>query len=241
MAPNPASTKQRLISAAEQLFASRGIDGVSLREINAAAGQRNSTALQYHFVDRAGLVRAVLAKHHADIEAIRHEMLDLYEEVGGGDLRALAGALVRPSATKLSDLDGGRAYLRIHAQVVNLVDRHPHRSSDVAIGDLSDSTNRWRYLVAPLLPDVAVRRLHHRFTAIRLSATELARRAAVAPRRDDRLFISHLIDVIAVTLATPMSEETAGLLHARAVRADVAGEPVLKPRVAPAPSPPAAR
>jgi AcrR family transcriptional regulator len=222
MAPNPETTKQRLVSAAEELFAARGIDGVSLREINAAAGQRNSTALQYHFVDRGGLVRAVLAKHHVDIELLRHEMLDLYEEVGEGDLRALAGALVRPSATKLRDADGGRAYLRIHSQVVNLPDRFggassTSNSSSVGPGldDLSDSINRWRYLVAPLLPDVAVRRLHHRFTAIRLSATELARRAAAAPRRDDRLFVSHLIDVIAATLATPMSEETAALLQAR--------------------------
>jgi AcrR family transcriptional regulator len=222
MAPNPETTKQRLVSAAEDLFAARGIDGVSLREINTAAGQRNSTALQYHFVDRGGLVRAVLAKHHGDIELLRHEMLDLYEEVGEGDLRALAGALVRPSATKLRDADGGRAYLRIHAQVVNLPDRfggasRTSNSSSVGPGldDLSDSINRWRYLVAPLLPDVAVRRLHHRFTAIRLSATELARRAAAAPRRDDRLFVSHLNDVIAATLATPMSEETAALLQAR--------------------------
>ena len=181
MAPNPESTKQRIVSAAEQLFATRGIEGVSLREINAAAGQRNSTALQYHFVDRAGLVRAVLAKHHVEIEALRHDMLDVYEEVGHGDLRSLAGALVRPSATKLSDPDGGRAYLCIHAQVVNMADRYTRSASEVSAGDLADSINRWRHLVAPLLPEVAVRRLHHRFTAIRLSATELARRAAAAP------------------------------------------------------------
>lgn len=218
MAPNPESTKQRIVSAAEQLFATRGIEGVSLREINAAAGQRNSTALQYHFVDRAGLVRAVLAKHHVEIEALRHDMLDVYEEVGHGDLRSLAGALVRPSATKLSDPDGGRAYLCIHAQVVNMADRYTRSASEVSAGDLADSINRWRHLVAPLLPEVAVRRLHHRFTAIRLSATELARRAAAAPRRDDRLFVSHLIDVITAALTTPMSEETAALLHAKAVR-----------------------
>ena len=63
MAPNPETTRRQLVSAAETLFAERGIEGVSLREINAAAGMRNATALQYHFHDRYGLVKAVLAKH----------------------------------------------------------------------------------------------------------------------------------------------------------------------------------
>ncbi|MFC7646901.1 TetR family transcriptional regulator [Streptosporangium lutulentum] len=37
MPPNPGATSRRLVAAAEQLFAERGIDGVSLREINTAA------------------------------------------------------------------------------------------------------------------------------------------------------------------------------------------------------------
>src|SRR4051812_12600350 len=119
MAPNPESTKQQLIAAAETLFAQRGIEGVSLREINGAAGQKNSTALQYHFVDRRGLVRAVLDKHTPDVDRTRHEMLDEYERAGRDDLRELAAALVRPSAAKLADPDGGRAYLQVNAQVPN--------------------------------------------------------------------------------------------------------------------------
>jgi AcrR family transcriptional regulator len=41
-----ASTRDRIISAAEQLFAERGLDGVSLREINRAAGAGRSGALR---------------------------------------------------------------------------------------------------------------------------------------------------------------------------------------------------
>ena len=211
MAPNPESTKQRLIAAAEMLFAERGIEGVSLREINSAAGQKNSTALQYHFVDRRGLVRAVLAKHTPDIDLARHAMLDGYVAEGHDDLRQLAAALVRPSASKLSDLDGGRDYLQVNAQVLN----RPQLRFDQAKSNVSDSVNRWRQLVGPLLPDVAVRRLHHRFTAIRVSSTELARRAADTTRRDDQLFTSHLIDLVAALLAAPVSEETAAMLRAR--------------------------
>src|SRR5215813_4360571 len=125
MPPNPEATRQQLITAAEQLFAERGIDGVSLREVNLTAGQRNSTALQYHFGDRNGLVRAVLAKHHPDVEARRHALLDEYESSADDDVRTLAGALVRPLASKLSDRDGGRAYLRIMAELTSRYDQAP--------------------------------------------------------------------------------------------------------------------
>lgn len=233
MAPNPESTKQRLISAAETLFAERGIEGVSLREINAAAGQKNSTALQYHFRNRFGLLVAVLAKHHVDVEARRNELLDLYEERravdGVDDLRALAEALVRPSATKLADPDGGRPYLRIHSQVINRPD-WPWDASRNQPTDPNDSIVRWRQLVGPLLPDVAVRRLHHRFTAMRVSATELARRAASAPRRDDQLFTSHLVDLVTALLAAPVSPQTAQLLRERSRDTrDVEVEPAIDP------------
>ena len=212
MAPNPEATRQRLITAAEALFAVRGIDGVSLREINAASGLRNATALQYHFGDRAGLVRAVLAKHHAAVEAVRHGLLDEYREHAVDDLRALAEALVRPSAAKLADPEGGRHYLRIHAEVLNRPDLD---AQQVASSNPRDSINRWRQMVGPLLTETAVRRLHHRFTAVRLSATELARRAAAAPRRDDQLFLSHLVDLVTAVLDAPVSHQTTELLRRR--------------------------
>ncbi|WP_084958452.1 TetR/AcrR family transcriptional regulator [Thermoactinospora rubra] len=217
MPPSAEATCRRLVSAAEQLFAERGIEAVSLREINAAAGQRNSTALQYHFGDRAGLLRAVLAKHQPGIERHRHRLLDEYEAAAGpagfpdaaAARRALAGALVRPLAAKLADPDGGRAYLRIMEEIV-------HRRRDLPMDPEADtSVNRWRALVAPLLPEVAVRRLHQRFMAIRVTHVELARRAGGPEGRDDRLFTSHLIDVVAAVLATEVSQETARLLAER--------------------------
>ncbi|MEN3541003.1 helix-turn-helix domain-containing protein [Microbispora sp. ZYX-F-249] len=209
------TTVRRLVDAAERLFAERGIDAVSLREINAAAGQRNSTALQYHFGDRAGLLKAVLAKHRPEIEARRHQLLDEYEARGplppAQARRTLAAALVRPAAAKLADPDGGRAYLRVMEQLLH---RMPPGLPDDGGGG---SIGRWRELVAPLLPEAAVR-LHQRFMAIRMTYVELARRAGAAPARDDRLFTSHLIDVVTAVLAGEVSDETARLLAEREQR-----------------------
>jgi AcrR family transcriptional regulator len=207
-----ATTAERLIDAAEILFATRGIEGVSLREINRTAGARNASALQYHFGGRDGLLRAVLAKHHHAVEARRHAMLDAYEADGRADLRALAGALVRPSAAMLADGDGGPAYLRITADLMN----RPHPVIDpAALDDLASSVFRWRTLVAGLLDNDATR-LHRRFVAMRFAAVELARRARSAPHTDDRLFVSHLVDLVAGLLAAPLSAETRRLDAERA-------------------------
>jgi AcrR family transcriptional regulator len=205
-------TAERLVDAAEVLFASHGIEGVSLREINRAAGARNASALQYHFGGRDGLLRAVLAKHHDAVEARRQAMLDAYEADRRADLRALAGALVRPSAAMLADGDGGPAYLQI---VADLMNRPRPVIDSAALDDPASSIYRWRTLVAGLLDNDATR-LHRRFVAMRFAAVELARRARSAPHTDDRLFVSHLVDLVAGLLAAPLSDETLRLDAERA-------------------------
>lgn len=76
-----------MISAAEELFAEWGIDGVSLREITAAAGARNASALNYHFGGRTGLLQALLAKHKPAVESRRHTLLDAYDAGADQELR----------------------------------------------------------------------------------------------------------------------------------------------------------
>jgi len=204
-------TRDRLIAAAEELFADNGIETVSLREIVRASGARNTTALQYHFGNRAGLVQAVLDKHHLDVDVRRHAMLDLYEAEGEANLWALARALVHPLAAKLSDPDGGTAYLQILAELMN---RRQPALDPAAFDDPEDSMFRWRELVAPLLSDDALR-LHRRFVVLRFAVVELARRADSAPHTDDRLFVSHLVDLVAALLSAEPSSQTLRLARAR--------------------------
>ncbi|WP_202125176.1 TetR/AcrR family transcriptional regulator [Actinomadura physcomitrii] len=54
-----ADTRTRLIEVAERLFAERGVNAVSLREIAAAAGQRNTSAVACHFGTKEKLVTAI--------------------------------------------------------------------------------------------------------------------------------------------------------------------------------------
>ena len=57
--PGSAGTRQRLIDAAAVLFAERGFDNVTVREI-CKASNANVAAINYHFGDKAGLYRAVV-------------------------------------------------------------------------------------------------------------------------------------------------------------------------------------
>lgn len=215
MPRNADVTRALLIRAAERLFAERGVDAVSLREINREAAQRNATALQYHFGDKPGLIRAILAKHDAGIDESRNRLLDEAESDGALDLERFSGALVLPAAEKLADPDGGRAYLRIVAQLVN---SYRPRVDPIERTATSDSMKRWRKMVEPAMSPLAVAPLHSRFTARRIMFIELARRAESPRRRDDRLFVSHLIDLVTAILGAPISARTHELLQERAQR-----------------------
>ncbi|MBK7775011.1 MAG: hypothetical protein IPI43_12915 [Sandaracinaceae bacterium] len=62
-------------------------------------------------------------KHTPGIEAARHAMIDALEAgTGEPPLRAWVDALVRPLAAKLDDEDGGRAFLRVQAELMRQPD-----------------------------------------------------------------------------------------------------------------------
>jgi AcrR family transcriptional regulator len=200
-----------LIRAAERLFADRGFETVSLREITRAAGQRNTNALQYHFASRDGLLREVLGRHTRDVSTRRNALLDQYEMVGQSDLRLLVSALVLPLVAKLDDPDGGPAFLQIAAELLSRMTR-PAEGDDpvlIVLRDPENSLQRWLDLVAPMMPQEAVGApLHRRFAAVRLTHAELSRRAKDGPRPDHVLFTHQLTDVVVALLVAPVSDET---------------------------------
>jgi AcrR family transcriptional regulator len=201
------SVRAALIDAAERLFAERGSDRVSLRDITTAAGATNSSAVQYHFGDRRGLVRAVLAKHEAEVDRRRHELLDAYEERGDADIRQLAAALVEPLAAELAT-PGGPGSLQL---VADLYNRPNPTFEPNTLANGESSIDRWRALVEPLLTPQAVR-LHRRFDAMRFTVSELARRARTG-RKDHRVFTSQLTDLVTALLSAPVSDVTSRLLR----------------------------
>jgi len=78
---SPADRRQILLRTAEELFASRGIDAVSLNEINKTAGQRNTSALHYHFGSKEKLIDAIIYQEFDSIVARMNEEFDKLEAV----------------------------------------------------------------------------------------------------------------------------------------------------------------
>jgi AcrR family transcriptional regulator len=99
-----------MILAAEVAFARDGIDGASLRDIAARAGQRNHHAVQYHFGSRDALVQAVFDYRMDQMEAGRGAMLAAAEVHGKlGDLHSIAEILFVPQI-ELIDAYGDYSY-----------------------------------------------------------------------------------------------------------------------------------
>lgn len=119
-------TKERLLAAGERLFAREGIHRVPLREINALAGQRNPSALHYHFGSREGLVEAIMLRHQEAIEAAMSSGIDELEQAGDVGIRDIVTVVVRPLAAKL-DSASGRDFLRILPQVSATLGRNLRR------------------------------------------------------------------------------------------------------------------
>lgn len=211
-------TVSRLRRSAERLFAEHGVDGVSLRQITKEAGQRNVTAVNYHFGSRDGLLRAVLEYHLAELRIRHRTLVDRYLENPPEDpadrLRELADALVMPACAELECAHGGPDFLRIAAEVVNRSDWVV--APGTPISELITHQHGWGDLVEPLMPgsdDAATGRLHRRFAAMRFVYVELGRRARQPqPRRDDRLFASQLTDLVTGLLTAPLSSRTLRLL-----------------------------
>ena len=65
----------RMIDAAERLAAQRGLAALTVQAVQESAGQRNKSAVQYHFGGRQGLVDALLATRMASASARRTSML----------------------------------------------------------------------------------------------------------------------------------------------------------------------
>ena len=202
-----AATRARLLRAGERLFAEQGIHQVRLREINALAGQRNSSALHYHFGSREGLVEAILSDHQRAMDLAVRPALDEVVARGQPTVRAIVSVWVDALVDQLQS-ESGRDFLRILPQVLDTVNRTVRQGADLR--DSAQSARTFALLDACIaeLP-TAVRR--ERLVAYALILTTLfADRAALVESGgdvalDDEQFAAHATDVICGALETASS------------------------------------
>ncbi|MDE1172782.1 MAG: helix-turn-helix domain containing protein [Parvibaculaceae bacterium] len=168
-------TRDALKLAARRLFAARGIDGVSVREIVAAAGQRNSGSLHYYFGSKEGLIRELVVDGAKLIDERRNAWLDA-REANGLSLRDTVEALVWPS-TRLGGTAEEDTYIRF---IMMLQMHHRDQFLDALENKWNSGYLRCLALIRHLLPEVPAAIMTRRllFMGLLLSSALSSREAA---------------------------------------------------------------
>ncbi len=96
------TAKQTLVTQAERLVAERGFRGVAASEVVRAAGQKNNSAIAYHFGSWDGLLDAIWERHTVAINQSRRELLLAARRSGPVELATLVRIYVDPIVAEMA-------------------------------------------------------------------------------------------------------------------------------------------
>ncbi|MGV8959097.1 MAG: TetR/AcrR family transcriptional regulator [Stenotrophomonas sp.] len=113
--PTSFSTKDRILGAAEELFAQFGFAGTSLRQVTSQADV-NIAAVNYHFGSKENLVNEVFRRRMDEMTSARLEQLETARREHPGQLRAVLAAFVEPALAIAQDRQTGGAFVRVIAR-----------------------------------------------------------------------------------------------------------------------------
>lgn len=107
-------TRERILRMAERLFAERGFNGVSVREL-AAEAQVNIASIGYHFESKEGLLSEVYRRHCEPMIEERLRGLEAASQFRGkARLAGIIEAFVRPALQQV-EVEEGETFIRLRA------------------------------------------------------------------------------------------------------------------------------
>ncbi len=139
MAAPKSGTRERILDAAEQLFATKGYDGASTREIVAKSGDTIGS-VNYHFGSKQVLLNEVIKRRWEIIAGARRKAYETEREKHGGapPVESVVAAIVMPYMEKA--VRGGRAwrsYMLLQARLF-----YSPESYDESLRELSEPVAR---------------------------------------------------------------------------------------------------
>lgn len=209
-----------LLDAAAVLMDERGIDNVSLSQINRASGHRNRSAATYHFGSRDAVVRELINRAMNGLNAERNALLDHIETTGASlTERVVLEVIVGPFTRQLRT-EEGRRYLRLCGQLIN----HPRFVTDPQqIVSVNSSVQRCARHLAPALahlpPEVAAERASQIAGFAVRACADQARLLDIDPLPRPVLgigaFTANLVDVLLAILKAPTTIRANGAIASR--------------------------
>lgn len=109
------STKDRILNAAEVLFAEQGFAGTSLREVTSRADV-NIAAVNYHFGSKENLINEVFRRRMDEMSEARIALLQQAMSETPGQIEPILRAFVIPALAVSHDRGGGVAFIRVIAR-----------------------------------------------------------------------------------------------------------------------------
>ncbi|MDD2468457.1 MAG: TetR family transcriptional regulator [Desulfobulbus sp.] len=116
------TTRDRILDAAERVFADKGLDGSSVRDITTAANV-NLAAVNYHFGSKIGLIEAVFSRHLGPMNTARIALLDSVEAQSGENsppIESVLDAFIRPVVVHhFAEHGVNDAFMRLMSRCLN--------------------------------------------------------------------------------------------------------------------------
>ena len=109
------STKDRILHAAEDLFAQQGFASTSLRQVTSRADV-NIAAVNYHFGSKDNLINEVFRRRMDEMSTQRIAALQQAIDTTPGKLEPILAAFVEPALALAQDRHGGGAFIRVIAR-----------------------------------------------------------------------------------------------------------------------------
>ncbi|HET7562686.1 MAG TPA: TetR/AcrR family transcriptional regulator [Rhodanobacteraceae bacterium] len=109
------STRQRILGAAEELFAEHGFAGASLRQVTTAANV-NLAAVNYHFGSKDNLIEEVFRRRLDHLSEVRLARLAEIASKPDLTLETLLDAFISPALELSLDRKGGAVFMRVLAR-----------------------------------------------------------------------------------------------------------------------------
>jgi AcrR family transcriptional regulator len=203
-------TREKLVAAAETLFAQHGYQGVSVRAIAAAAGV-NWSLLGYYFRGKEGLLFEIYRRHCNALNAERFQLLKAAKaECRPPQLEKVIEAFVLPALSVVHTQNGGASFSRLRAVLAaensQLLDQLVAENFDSSSAEFIDALCE----CLPEFPrDDVLWRFHFMLGTIYYSATGPHRIKALSQGRCDPANASenvkHLIPFLAAGFRAPVS------------------------------------